>query len=103
MVRKSGILNISQEMVQAYTVNERMNQFVLEHLDPRAWRTKPPNGGRTICAIFTHVHNIRRKWLRLSAAQVKLPTELDRTRCTQKQARKALADSAARCYEMLAK
>lgn len=91
-------------MAEAYAVNDRMNQLLLEHLDPRAWRAKPPGGkGRTIAAIFAHVHNIRRKWLRLSAPHVKLPAQLDRTRCTQKQTKTALAQSAARCCEMLAR
>jgi uncharacterized damage-inducible protein DinB len=92
-----------QALVESYAVNERMNQIVLEHLDPRAWRAKPPGSrGRTIAAIFAHVHNVRRKWLRLSAPHVKLPAPLDRARCTQKQARAALVESAARCSDMLA-
>jgi uncharacterized damage-inducible protein DinB len=95
--------DFSQEMLQAYAVNDAMNQLVLEHLDSGAWRAKlPGSAGRTIAAIFSHVHNIRCKWLRLSAPHLKLPARLDRTRCTQKQARAALANSAARCSEMLA-
>ena len=90
-------------MVESYAVNERMNQIVLEHLDSGAWRAKLPGSkGRTIAAIFSHVHNIRRKWLRLSAPHLKLPAQLDRARCTQKQARTALLKSGARCAEMLA-
>jgi len=92
-----------QEMLGAYAVNDAMNQLLLEHLDPRAWQAKlPGHPGRTIAAIFAHVHNIRRKWLRLSAPHLKLPAHLDRSRCTQKQVRAALAESAARCSEMLA-
>ena len=95
--------DLCQVLVESYAVSERMNQIVLEHLDPRAWRAKPPGSkGRTIAAIFSHVHNIRRKWLRLSAPHLKLPAPLDRARCTQKQARAALAESAARCSDMLA-
>jgi len=91
-----------QALAESYAVNDRMNQVVIEHLDPRAWRAKPPGERmRTIAAIFTHVHNIRRKWLRLSAPHLKLPTPLDRTRSTPEQARTALAESAARCCEML--
>src|SRR5580704_2207363 len=94
--------DILQAMLETYLVNDRMNQFVLEHLDPRAWRAKPPGGNaRTIAAIFAHMHNVRRKWLRLSAPHLKLPAELDRSRCTQKQARAALAVSATRCGKML--
>ncbi|HEY6339646.1 MAG TPA: DinB family protein [Candidatus Sulfotelmatobacter sp.] len=90
-------------LVESFAVNERMTQIVLEHLDPAAWRAKLPGGkGRTIAAIVAHVHNIRRKWLRLSAPHLKLPAPLDRTRCTQKQARAALMESAACCCEMLA-
>ena len=96
-------LDLCQALVESYAVNDRMNQVVLEHLDPGAWRAKlPGSGGRTIAAIFSHVHNIRLKWLRLSAPHLKLPAPLDRSRCSQKQASAALAESAARCCEMLA-
>ncbi len=89
-------------LLEAYAVNERMNQILLEHLDPRVWQAKPPGvRTRTIAAIFAHVHNIRRKWIRLSAPRLKLPAPLDRTRCTQKEARAALGESARCCSEML--
>jgi len=89
-------------LLESYAVSERMNQIILSHLDGKAWRAKPPGRkARPIVAIFTHVHNIRRKWLRLSAPHIKLPAELDRTSCTQKQASAALAESAKRCVEMI--
>ena len=96
-------VDLCQVLVESYAVNERMNQIVLEHLDPAAWRAKLPGSkGRTIAAIVAHVHNIRRKWLRLSAPHLKRPAPLDRASCTQKQAQAALVESAARCSEMLA-
>jgi uncharacterized damage-inducible protein DinB len=96
-------VDLGQALAESYAVNDRMNQLVIEHLDPRAWRAGVPGDrGRTIAAIFTHVHNVRRKWLRLSAPHLTLPAPLDRTRCTQEDARAALAESAARCCEMLA-
>jgi uncharacterized damage-inducible protein DinB len=92
-----------QAVLETYAVNDRMNQLILERLDAKAWRANPSGrNGRTIAAIFAHVHNIRRKWLRLSAPHLKMPEKLDRTRCTQNQARAALAESALRCSEMLA-
>jgi len=92
-----------QGLLETYAVNDRMNQILLERLDPSAWRAKPPGRNiRTIAAIFAHMHNVRRKWLRLSAPHLKLPEQLDRTRCTQQQARTALAKSALCCSEMLA-
>jgi len=89
-------------LAQSYAVNDRMNQMVIERLDPRAWRAQLPGArGRTIAAIFSHIHNMRRKWLRLSAPGMKLPAPLDRARSTQKQTQAALAESAAACCEML--
>jgi uncharacterized damage-inducible protein DinB len=90
-------------LLETYAVSEAINQLILEQLDPRAWRAKPPGRGvRTIAATFAHVHNVRCKWLRLSAPHLRRPQQLDRARCTQSQARSALAKSAARCTEMLA-
>ena len=100
--RTAVALDLGQALAESYVVNDHMNQVVLEHLDPRAWRAKlPGDRARTIAAIFSHVHNIRRKWLRLSAPHLKLPAPLDRARSTQEQARAALAESAAGCREML--
>ena len=101
--RAEADASLRRALVECWAVNERMNQMVLEHLDPAAWRAKPPGSkARTIAAIVAHVHNIRRKWIRLSAPHSKLPATLDRARCTQKQARAALKESAAHCSEMLA-
>jgi len=103
MTHSQADVDLRQVLVETYTINERMNQIILEHLDPAAWRAQLPGSkGRTIVAIFTHVHNVRRKWLRLSAPHLKLPAPLDRASCTQKQAQAALLESAARCSEMLA-
>jgi uncharacterized damage-inducible protein DinB len=94
--------DLCRAMAEAYAVNDRMNQIILEHLDPRAWQADPPGQkGRTIAAIFAHVHNIRRKWLRASAPHLKLPAPLHRARCTPKQTQAALAESAAQCCDML--
>src|SRR5271155_1026851 len=101
--QSDGRFDFCQVMVESYAVNERMNQVLLEHLDPAAWRAQLPGSkGRTIAAIFAHVHNVRRKWLRLSAPHLKLPAPLDRASCTQEEARTGLAESGARCSEMLA-
>src|SRR6202049_565084 len=88
--------------VQIFAANERMNQLLIEHLDPRAWRAKPPGKTRPIVAIFTHMHNVRAKWVRLTAPHLKVPRQLHRAHCAPQQARAALAESAARCAEILA-
>ena len=89
-----------------FAVNDRMNQLLIEHLDAAAWRAKPPakppGNTRAIAAIFTHMHNVRCKWVRLTAPHLKVPAQLNRAHCTPGQAREGLAESAARCAEMLA-
>jgi uncharacterized damage-inducible protein DinB len=84
-----------------FTVNERMNQLLIQHLDPAVWRAKPPGNVRTIAAIFTHMHNVRTKWIRLTAPHLKVPPQLNRAHCTPQQVRAALAQSAAICEQML--
>jgi uncharacterized damage-inducible protein DinB len=92
--------------VRIFAGNDRINQFLIEELDPAAWRARLPAEAvgevRTIAAIFTHMHNVRGKWIRLTAPHLKVPQQLNRTQCTPEQARTGLAESAARCEEMLA-
>ena len=81
-----------------------MNQLILTELDPRAWRAQLPGekrGGRTIAAIFAHLHNCRLNWLRNSAPHLKCPAPLDPDRCTIKQASAAHRKSGAQCLRML--
>jgi len=92
-----------------FAANERMNQMLIEHLDPATWTAKSPTAKpsgkgrtRTIAAIFTHMHNVRCKWVRLTAPHLKIPRQLNRAHCTPQQARAGLAESAARCADMLA-
>ena len=85
-----------------FAVNDRLNQMLIERLDPAVWRARPPGNVRTIAAIFTHVHNVRCKWVRLTAPHLKVPAQLNRAHCAPEQASAALAESAARVQEMLA-
>ena len=46
---------LADVLLETYSVNDAMNQLLLAHLDPRAWRAGPPGAGgrgRTIAAIF---------------------------------------------------
>ena len=85
-----------------FQANDRMNQKLIEHLDAAAWRAKPPGKARTIAAIFTHMHNVRCKWVRLSTPHLQIPEQLNRSNCTPQQAQAGLADSSQRCEAMLA-
>jgi len=91
-----------QSALRIFAASERINQILINHLDPAVWTAKPPGNVRTIAAIFTHMHNVRTKWIRLTAPHLKVPAQLNRTHCTPQQAREALAESAAQCEQMLA-
>jgi uncharacterized damage-inducible protein DinB len=100
---------VQNRAVRIFLANDRINQILIEHLDPAAWKAKPTtanppgkNKVRTIAAIFTHMHNVRTKWVRLTAPHLKVPRQLNRSHCTPQQARAGLAESAVRCAEMLA-
>jgi len=101
--RRDGTINqLAGGAARTFAANERMNQMILEHLVPAAWNARPAGNVRTIAAIFTHMHNVRCKWVRLTAPHLKVPAQLNRARCPPEQASAALAESAARCEEMLA-
>ncbi len=110
MARRKS-LNVSESptelatvLIETYSVNDAMNQILLKHLDPRAWRAKPlgkPGSGRTIAAIYAHLHNCRLVWIRNSAPHLKCPAPLDPDRCTMKQAAAAHTKSATQCLRML--
>jgi len=96
--------DLAAVVLETYAINDGMNQLLLQHLDPRAWRANPPgpkNNGRTIAAIFAHLHNCRLVWLKHSAPHLKCPAALDPHRCTLKQVATAHKKSAAQCLRML--
>jgi uncharacterized damage-inducible protein DinB len=101
----AGVCNdVVPSLLEVYAANDAMNQLLLEHLDPRAWRATPPGkpgNGSPIAAIFSHLHNNRLVWLRNSAPHLKCPAPLDPDRCTMKQASAAHKKSAAACLKML--
>ena len=108
-ISKMATCNMQNPGARMFLLNDRINQMLIEHLDHAVWKAKTPTrepsrkgGVRTIAAIFTHMHNVRCKWIRLTAPHLKTPLQLHRAHCTPGQASAALAESAARCVEMLA-
>lgn len=103
--RSTKPVDLGEALVAAFLVNERMNQFLLEHLDPRAWTAPPPlvkeGAGRTIAAIVAHVHNVRHMWLAVSAKGTRIPGKVDRRKLTIPEAKRALAASAAAVRALL--
>jgi uncharacterized damage-inducible protein DinB len=109
LARQSSVSNTFEQirdvLVETYAVNDAMNQLLLSHIDPRAWRAQAPGpkrgAARTIAAVFAHLHNSRLTWLRSGAPHLKCPARLDPARCTMKQVAAAHKRSAAQCVRML--
>src|SRR6202790_2903401 len=104
MMREANVQVENSDLLRTYAINDAMNQLLLSRLDPRAWRAQLPfskRGGRSIAAIFVHLHNNRLVWLKNSAPHLKCPAPLDPFRCTMKQAASAHKKSAAQCLRML--
>jgi uncharacterized damage-inducible protein DinB len=103
-MREKPVAELRDVLLETYAVNDAMNQLILSRLDPQAWRAQLPGvdiPGRTIAAIFAHLHNSRLTWLRNSGPHLKCPARLDPDRCTMKQVAAAHKKSAAQCLGML--
>ncbi len=68
---------LGQAAIQIFAANDRMNQILIEGLDPAVWKPQPPGKVRSIVAIFTHMHNVRTKWVRLTAPHMKVPRAIE--------------------------
>lgn len=98
------LAEIRDSLLEIYAANDSMNQLILATLYPRAWRAQPPaekRSGRSIAAIFAHLHNCRLVWLKNSAPHLQCPAPLNPDRCTMKQTAAAHKKSAAQCLRML--
>jgi uncharacterized damage-inducible protein DinB len=79
-------------LLRAYSASARINQYLVERLDPALWRATPPGGrgSRTIAALVAHMHNCGLRYLERTDPAARLPAELDRYRVTRAQATRAL-------------
>jgi uncharacterized damage-inducible protein DinB len=81
-------------LLKAFQTNNRITQYLIDSIDPAAWKAKPPDGkGRTISAIVAHMHNVRVMWLKVSAKGSAIPEQLDRATVTPAQALGGLEQS----------
>src|SRR5579863_6021202 len=81
-------------LLNAFNTNNRINQYLIDHIPSEAWKAKTANGkGRTIPAIIAHMHNVRVMWLKMTAKGSKIPAQLDRAKVTPSQALHALERS----------
>ena len=90
---RKGPLDYGRATVEAWLTNERVNQTLLDLLDPRIWDKFPPSSKRrNLATTFAHLHNVR--CMRLKMSKAKVPARLDRATVTIAEARQALTESA---------
>jgi uncharacterized damage-inducible protein DinB len=88
-------VDLGRALVEAFLTNERVNQTLLDLLDPKIWDRFPASSPRrSIATSFAHLHNVRCMRLKASAKGSAPPARLDRARATIEQARAALERSA---------
>jgi len=88
-------VDLGRALVEAYLTNERINQVLIDFLDPKIWRAQPPcSKRRNIATTFAHMHNVRCMRLAMSLQDEKPPAKLDRAEVTPDEARESLAKSA---------
>jgi hypothetical protein len=88
-------VDLGRALIEAFRTNERINQVLLDVLDPKVWRAQPPcSKRRNIATSFAHIHNVRCMRLKMSDRGSPPPEYLDRGEVTAAEARRALAGSA---------
>jgi DinB family protein len=88
-------VDLSQALLNAWRVNERINQQLLDLVAPHIWRAFPTSSKRrNIATSFAHIHNVRCMRIKMCHSSVAVPERLDRAEITPDDARKALAISA---------
>lgn len=90
------------DMLAAWRTNEQINAYLIDNLTDEAWTAKPPGGkGRTIAAIFAHIHNVRHMWMQATAKGIESFEKVSKEDFTRVQAKEALAGSAKAIGEVL--
>ena len=79
-------------LLRAYSSSARINQYLVEQLDPAVWRARPDGTEkvRTIAELVAHLHNCGLRYLEHTDPDAAVPAELDRARVTAAQAVRAL-------------
>jgi uncharacterized damage-inducible protein DinB len=93
-------IDLGVALIAAFLTNERVNQTLLDMLDPKIWRLMPPcSKRRNIATSFAHIHNAR--CMRIKMCKGTVPESLERGEVTIVEARKALAQSAVAMADLI--
>lgn len=57
---------MNEQLLETWQIHSRINLYILEAITPEALFLKPDKG-RTVGAMFAHLHNVRLLWLQSAA------------------------------------
>jgi uncharacterized damage-inducible protein DinB len=55
------------QILDTWQINNRINLYLLEAIQPEALADLPSSKGRTVGEVFAHLHNVRLMWLKAAA------------------------------------
>ena len=98
---KEHQLSPADAVLRSVAINNRIHLYLLDALSPEVWAAAPPGGkGRTIAALFSHIHKVRLMYLEVAKVG-NLPAPIEKT-ATVAEARRALEASDAAIRKWLA-
>jgi len=78
MATKQSPLSPAQATLRTFAIHNRIHCYLIDALDNSIWdATRPTGKGRTIAALFAHMHSVRLMWLK--AAKQELTESLDKS------------------------
>jgi uncharacterized damage-inducible protein DinB len=78
MPKKDTAFAPADAVLRSFAIHNRIHLYLLDSLPPEVWAAPPPGGkGRTVAALFSHIHSVRLMWLKAAGAKT-LPAPLDK-------------------------
>ena len=60
-------MDLGQQLVETWEINNRINLYLLDSIDPKSLSDVSASKGRTAGEQIAHVHNVRLMWLQSAA------------------------------------
>ncbi len=58
---------MTQSLIEAWEINDRVNLYLIEHIEEDHLKDKATGKGRNVGEQFAHIHNTRLNWLKAIA------------------------------------
>ena len=101
MAETTPPLSAADGVLRSFQIHNRIHVYLLDSLAPEVWQAPPPGGkGRTIAALFSHIHSVRLMWLKAAGVDA-LPLPLDKM-ASVPEAKRALEASGEAIARLLA-